>query len=444
MARTPLPEMTRTIPITKSDATLKRLLSLHPKLVDLSLGRVERLLAALGHPENKLPPVVHVTGTNGKGSVLAFLRAMLEAAGLAVHVYTSPHLVRFHERIRLAGRLIDEDDLDGLLNECEAANNGAPITFFEITTAAAFLAFSRAPADVVLLENGLGGRLDATNVVARPMVTAITPVSFDHQQFLGESLGEIATEKAGIIKPGVPCIVGPQLPDAMDVIVGHTEAKQAPLQEWGINWRAHENEAGDGMVLEHQGARLDLPLPGLAGVHQIANAGHAAVIARALTHVDISDTHIAEGLGNVSWPARLQRLNIGPVIDSLPGEWEVWLDGGHNPDAGEAIARHVHQHWVDTPLYLIAGMINSKQPKGYFRPLADVARSVHCVTIPEEEAAIPAAELAAIAASAGLQAAHAKSAVDAARAIAGAAEGPGRVLICGSLYFAGSILADHE
>lgn len=435
--------MKTTAPISKSDATLKRLLSLHPKLVDLSLGRVERLLAALGHPENQLPPVVHVTGTNGKGSVLAFLRAMLEAAGLSVHVYTSPHLVRFHERIRLAGRLIGEDELDALLNECEMANEGAAITFFEITTAAAFLAFSRTPADVVLLENGLGGRLDATNVVARPMVTGITPVSLDHQQFLGESLGEIATEKAGIIKPGVPCIVGPQLADAMDVIVGHTEAKQAPLQEWGINWRAHANETGDGMVLEHQGTRLDLPLPGLPGAHQIANAGHAAVIARTLTHVDISDVHIAKGLVTVSWPARLQKLSAGPVIDNLPTDWEVWLDGGHNPDAGNVIAQHARRHWTDKPLYLISGMINSKQPKGYFRPLGDVAKSVHCVTIPGEAAAIPATDLAEIAAAAGLPATQAASALDAARAIADGADGTGRVLICGSLYFAGSILVDH-
>ena len=428
---------------SKSDATLKRLLSLHPKLVDLSLGRMERLLAALGSPETKLPPVVHVTGTNGKGSVLAFLRAILEAAGLSVHVYTSPHLVHFHERIRLAGKLIDEDMLDDCLSECEAVNDGAPITFFEITTAAAFCAFSRTPADVVLLENGLGGRLDATNVVARPAATAITPVSMDHQQFLGESLAEIATEKAGIIKQGVPCIVGPQLADAMDVIVGHTEARGAPLQEWGINWRAHENGAGDGMVLEHQGTRLQLPLPALPGTHQIANAGQAAVIARVLEQFDITDSHIAAGLRTVSWPARLQRLHRGPAIEALPDDWEVWLDGGHNPDAGEAIARHAERNWHDRPLYLISGMINSKQPKGYFRPLADVAESVHCVTIPGEDAAIEARKLAAIAKDAGLVSSASDSALDAARAIASRTSVPARVLICGSLYFAGSILADH-
>lgn len=430
---------------SRSDATLKRLLSLHPKLVDLSLGRMERLLAALGHPERQLPPVVHVTGTNGKGSVLAFLRAMLEAAGLRVHVYTSPHLVRFHERIRLAGELVDEDDLDKLLKECETANNGEAITFFEITTAAAFLAFSRVPADVVLLENGLGGRLDATNVVARPAATGITPVSLDHQQFLGNSLAEIATEKAGIIKPGVPCIVGPQLADAMDVIVGHTDAREAPLLEWGVNWRAHENDAGDGMVLEHQGTRLELPLPALPGEHQIANAGHAAVIARTLTMFEITDAHIAAGLHNVSWPGRLQQLHNGPVIDLLPAGWEAWLDGGHNPDAGETIARYIRRFWQDKPVFLISGMINSKQPKGYFSPLADLVESVHCVTIPREEAAIPAAELARIAAAAGLKAAASETLIDAAREIASDAKTEGaRLLICGSLYFAGSVLADHQ
>lgn len=427
-----------------SDATLKRLLSLHPKLVDLSLGRMERILAALGHPEKHLPPVVHVTGTNGKGSVIAFLRAMLEAAGLRVHVYTSPHLVHFHERIRIAGNLIAEDHLSAVLDECETVNDGAEITFFEITTAAAFLAFSRTDADVVLLENGLGGRLDATNVVARPAVTAITPVSMDHQQFLGNSLAEIATEKAGIIKPGVPCIVGPQHPDAMDVIVGHTEARDAPLLEWGVNWRAHANTAGDGMVFEHHGRRLTLPAPALPGGHQIVNAGHAVAIARTLDITDIRDEHIATGLVGVDWPARLQRLKAGPVLDALPGGWEVWLDGGHNPDAGATIARFARENWSDRPLFLIAGMINSKQPDGFFRPLAEVADHAQCVTIPGEDAAIPATDLARFSSEAGLNATTAESPLEAAAGIANRTDGPARVLICGSLYFAGRMLFDHR
>lgn len=428
----------------RSDAALKRLLSLHPKLVDLSLGRMERILAALGHPEKHLPPVVHVTGTNGKGSVLAFLRAMLEAAGLRVHVYTSPHLVHFHERIRLAGELIEEDHLSAVLEECESVNAGQEITYFEITTAAAFLAFSRTPADVVLLENGLGGRLDATNVVSRPAATAITSVSMDHQQFLGNSLGEIATEKAGIIKPGVPCIVGPQHPDAMDVIVGHTEARGAPLLEWGINWRAHTDADGS-MVFEHHGETLSLPMPALPGAHQIVNAGHACAIAASLEFVNVTPRHMAQGLMNVEWPARLQRLKSGPVLDALPPDWEVWLDGGHNPDAGETIARFVKENWADKPLHLISGMINSKQPAGYFKPLANLAADVRCVTIPGEAAAIPAADLAEIAMKAGLDATTADSALDAALSIvSGAGAGPARVLICGSLYFAGSILSDHR
>ena len=425
----------------KTDETLKRLLSLHPKLVDLSLGRVERLLAALGHPERALAPVVHVTGTNGKGSLLAYLRAILEAAGYRVHVYTSPHLVHFHERIRLAGTLIEEAYLDDVLQECEIANAGQPITFFEITTAAAFLAFSRTPADIVLLENGLGGRLDATNVIARPALTGITPVSMDHQQFLGASLAEIATEKAGIIKPGVPCIVGPQSADAMDVIVGHTDAKQAPLLEWGVNWRAYEQ--GDGMVLEHHGETLVLPLPALPGAHQIANAGHAAVMARTLADFRITPAHIAEGFRSVQWPARLQHLKHGPIIEALGEEWDVWLDGGHNPDAGEAIARHVRKAWSDRPLYLITGMINSKQPLGYFQPLSGCVEGVHCITIPNEAAAIPARELATIARKAGLRAKTAKSALAAVKAHVGKNKGPARLLICGSLYFAGHILRDH-
>lgn len=427
----------------KSDATLKRLLSLHPKLVDLSLGRMERILAALGHPEKQLPPVVHVTGTNGKGSVLAFLRAILEAAGLRVHVYTSPHLVHFHERIRLGGELISEEHLTAVLDECEAVNAGEEITYFEITTAAAFLAFSRAPADIVLLENGLGGRLDATNVVARPAATAITPVSMDHQQFLGNSLAEIATEKAGIIKPDVPCIVGPQHPDAMDVIVGHTEARGAPLLEWGVNWRAHVDEAGTGMVFEHHGTSIALPMPALAGAHQIINAGHAAAIAQTLDFVDVREQHLEAGLLKVEWPARLQRLTRGPVLEALPDGWEVWLDGGHNPDAGETIAQHASARWNDRPLYLIAGMINSKHPSGYFRPLAEVAESVRCVTIPGEDAAIPAEELSELATNAGLKSSVAASALAAATEIAAEGSRPARVLICGSLYFAGRILADH-
>lgn len=436
--RTALKAVTR----AKSESTLERLLSLHPKLVDLSLGRMERLLAALGNPERALPPVVHVTGTNGKGSTLAFLRAILEAAGLRVHVYTSPHLVHFHERIRLAGKLIDEAYLQEMLAECEIANDGLPITFFEITTAAAFIAFSRVPADIVLLENGLGGRLDATNVLPKPALTGITPVSLDHQQFLGDTLAKITTEKAGIIKPGVPCVVGPQRPEVMDVIVGHTDAKEAPLIECGVNWRAHE-EAGQ-IILEHHGEQLILPKPALTGAHQIMNAAQAAVMARSLSEFDISTAHIEAGFCAVEWPARMQQLRRGPIIDAVPESWDVWLDGGHNPAAGEIIADHARAVWQDQPLHLVVGMINSKEPEGYFRAFSEIVASVHCVTIPDEAAAIQAADLRDIALSVGLKANVADDALSAVKKIAEDQSKSSRILICGSLYFAGKILKDHQ
>ena len=428
---------------TGSDATLERLLSLHPKLVDLSLGRMQRLLADLGYPERQLAPVVHVTGTNGKGSVVAFLRAILEAAGLKVHVYTSPHLVRFHERIRLAGELIAEERLQALLDECERVNAGQEITFFEITTAAAFLAFARTPADVVLLENGLGGRLDATNVVARPARTAITPVSLDHQQFLGETLGEIATEKAGIIKPGVPCIVGPQPAAAMDVIAGHAEARGAPLLAWGVNWRARQES--DGMVLEFLGEAETLPQPALAGAHQAVNAGHAAALALSLPGAGVGWDHVARGLRDVEWPARLQRLRRGPIVDALPKGWEVWLDGGHNPGAGETIAAFAAERWAGRPLHLLVGMINTKDRAGFLRPLAPLTADARCVTIPDEAAAVSADDLVRAAHDAGIDARAEGDALSAAGAVAAGArpDAPGVLLICGSLYFAGRILAEH-
>ncbi len=425
-----------------SGQTLQRLLTLHPKLVDLSLGRMHRILAALKHPEQRVPPAIHVTGTNGKGSVLAFMRAILEAAGLRVHVYTSPHLVHFHERIRLAGNVIAEDHLQAVLDECEHANGGEEITFFEITTAAAFVAFARTPADVLLLENGLGGRLDATNVIARPALTAITPVSMDHQQFLGNTLAEIATEKAGIIKPHVRCIVGPQHPDAMDVIAAHADAKEAPLSMFGVNWRAHATE--DGMQVEHGGEVLSLPAPALPGVHQIINAGHAVVAVRSLQDFVISPAHIASGLLSVDWPARLQRLRLGPVIDAVPDTWEVWLDGGHNPDAAQVINAYAQSHWSDQPLYLITGMIESKDPAGYFGALKNIA-GVQCITIPDEKAAIGADDLMCYAEVAGFKAEAAESLEAASHAILDAAAGttPARILICGSLYFAGHVLKRH-
>ncbi len=328
-----------------SDDILERLLTLHPKLVDLSLGRIERLLAALDHPERKLPPAVHVTGTNGKGSVLAFVRAMLEDAGYRVHVYISPHLARFHERIRLAGELISEPDLRDVLEHCERANGHLPITFFEITTAAAFVAFARTPADILLLENGLGGRLDATNVIERPLATAITPVSLDHQNFLGDTLAKIAFEKAGIIKRGVPCVLGPQPDEALKVIRARAGELSAPLIETPGGWTSERTP--DGLTVTVGDKVLSLPAPVLAGPHQTANAGQAVALALALQGFELTEKNIAAGLANAQWPARLQRLKSGPVLDAVPADWEVWLDGGHNPSAGDAVSAHARAAWAD-------------------------------------------------------------------------------------------------
>ena len=431
-----------TVTKSGSDAILARLLELHPKLVDLSLGRVERLLASLGNPEQKLPPVVHVTGTNGKGSTLAFLRAICEAAGYRVHAYASPHLVYFHERIRLAGDLITEDHLEEILEECERANAGEDITFFEITTAAALLAFSRTPADIVLLENGLGGRLDATNVVARPTLTGITPISLDHQQFLGDTIDLIAAEKAGIIKPSVMCVTGPQVSDAQDVLVASAERIGAPLISHGTNWSI--DVRSDGFFVHVDDQTIALPQPNLSGGHQFMNAGHAVVMARHLEGFTITNDNLCAGVSQANWPARLQRLTNGPIIDALPDNYEVWLDGGHNPDAGQALAAHAAQAWSDRPLYLISGMINTKDPIGYFSPLSPLVESVQCVAIPNEVASVTAEELAATANTAGHKAMAASSAVDAAETIARSVSEPARILVCGSLYFAGHVLRTHS
>lgn len=426
-----------------SDAVLTRLMALHPKLIDLKLDRVESLLARLGHPERELAPVVHVAGTNGKGSAIAVMRAALEAAGRRVHVYTSPHLVRFHERIRLAGELIPEDDLTALLEECEAANDGAPITFFEITTVAAFLAFQRVPGDVVLLETGLGGRLDATNLIARPRLTVITPVSLDHQQFLGESLAEIAGEKAGILKSGVPCVLARQPPAARDAVLARAAQIGAPVLEQGIDWsvRAARGRlwfaAGDG--------EADFPLPSLVGAHQAENAGTAIAALQNLGDLAPAAADIGRGLAIATWPARLQRLAGGPLVRRLPQGWELWLDGGHNPAAGEMLAGHAADVWADRPLHIVVGMLNSKAAGAFLAPLIGLAESLSTLAIPGEPNSLGADELAGIARAVGAPVATARESVDDAVAeIVGAdPETPARILICGSLYLAGRVLADN-
>lgn len=418
-----------------SDAILRRLLALHPKVIDLSLDRLRRLLDALGNPERRLPPVIHVAGTNGKGSLVAYLRAMHEAAGKTVHVYTSPHLVRFHERIRVAGKLIAEDALSDLLERCEALNEGHNITFFEATTAAAFLAFAETPADVLLLEVGLGGRLDATNVIERPLLTAITPVSLDHQQFLGDTVELIAAEKAGIIKQGVPCIVGPQGAAAAGVIAAEAGKLGAPLVRHGHEWTVAPTPSG--FRWDGPGGALDLPRPALPGRHQIENAGSAVACARTLGTID--DAAIAAGITRVEWPARLQRLTRGPLVEMLSPGAELWLDGGHNPAAGEILAAHFASG-QDRPLHLIAGMLNTKDATGFFRPLQGIATDVQTVAIPEEANSLAPDVLAGFARDAGLTATVAPS-VEA--AMAALPPGPSRVLICGSLYLAGTILSEN-
>ena len=424
----------------RSDVLLERLSHLHPKVIDLSLERIERLLARLGHPERSLPPVIHVAGTNGKGSTVAYLRAIAEAARLRVHAYTSPHLVRFHERIRLAGALIGEEALSALLDECERANGEAPITFFEVTTAAAFLAFARTPADLLLLEVGLGGRLDATNVIAAPALSIITPISIDHVQFLGETLTAIAGEKAGILKPGVSCVVGPQLPEAAAAIETRARAVGAPLLRHGTEW--HVEETDDGFVYRGQARRIELPRPVLPGAHQIANAGMAVAAVDALAgRFAIGDGAIRTGLRTAEWPARLQRLARGPLVELLPRGWELWLDGGHNQAAGEALAE-MARGWRDRPLHLVVGMINTKDVAGFLRPLAPLAASLTALSIPGNPAAVAPEEIAAASRALGLAAGAAPDTAAALTRIA-AEGGAARVLICGSLYLAGTVLADN-
>jgi len=427
-----------------SHAILERLLSLHPKRIDLVLDRICRLLAALGNPQGNLPPVLHVAGTNGKGSVCAFLRTMLEAQGLRVHVYTSPHLVRFHERLRIAGRLIGEDQLADILEECERANAGAPITFFEITTAAALLAFARHPADALVLEVGLGGRYDATNVIDHPRVACIAPVGLDHQEFLGTNLADIAAEKAGIIKRGVPVVVGPQEDLPRDVIARTAEALGAPAFLFGQDFFAHQEQGR--MIYQDEKGLLDLPLPRLVGRHQIDNAAIAIAALRAGGWG--IEPAIERGLRTVDWPARMQRLSRGPLIDLAPKNAEVWLDGGHNPHGAAVVARTIadFEERAEKPLYVICGMLKTKDAKGFLSAFQGLARHVVTIAIPGEEASRGAGELYDFARASGLDASPAEDIEDAmmqasAWSRARPFEGPPRILICGSLHLAGRVLA---
>ncbi|MBM3509573.1 MAG: bifunctional folylpolyglutamate synthase/dihydrofolate synthase [Alphaproteobacteria bacterium] len=432
-----------------TDAILERLTRLHPKSIDLSLGRIERLLAKLGRPDLKLAPVIHVAGTNGKGSVVAYMAAALRAGGYRVQVYTSPHLVRFGERIRLVDGPIDDDRLDRVLTACERANGEDPITFFEITTAAAFVAFTAEAADVVLLEVGLGGRLDATNVVRRPLLTAITPVAIDHKSYLGNTLSKIAFEKAGILKPGVAAVLGRQTAVGEAVIARRARALGTPLVRHRrertrlASWYARSN--GDGIVVRVGDETLALPAPALAGIHQIDNAGQAVACLKTMTGVDLADSAIAEGIAGAAWPARLEPLD--PAGLGLPAGAELWYDGGHNPAAARALAA-TFTAWrqrdpAPRPLHLVVGILSTKDARGFLRPLARIATSITAVPIPGAAAATPAAAVAALARDCGARTRVADG-VAAALAALGARQArtqPPRVLITGSLYLAPTVYA---
>ena len=417
-----------------SDAILARMMALHPKIIDLTLDRVWRLLEALDNPQEALPPVIHVAGTNGKGSTQSMIRAGLEAMGKEVHAYTSPHLARFHERIRLAGELITEDYLTEVLDECYAKNGGTDITYFEITTCAALLAFAHTKADYTLLEVGLGGRLDATNVIT-PALSVITPVSIDHEQFLGNTLTKIASEKAGIIKRGVPVVVGPQQDEALDVIEAKAQSLGAPVLAYGQHW--HVFKERDRLVYQDENGLLDLSLPALLGDHQIQNAGAALAVLR---HLGADEAACEAAMTNAEWPARMQRLKTGPLVDSAP-EAELWLDGGHNAAAGEALGKLLST-FPQRPTHLICGMLNTKDVSGYLRPLAAQAESLIAVSIPGEANTLSAKDTASAATHVGLAAREAES-VQAALASILKAEPTARVLICGSLYLAGNILQEN-
>jgi dihydrofolate synthase/folylpolyglutamate synthase len=434
---------------TRSDVILDRLLALHPKKIDLALDRIRRLLNALGDPQDRLPPVIHVAGTNGKGSACAFSRAMLEAQGLQVHMHTSPHLVRFHERIRLAGELISEEELCDTLIEVERVNDGAPITFFEITAAAMFLAFSRHPADAVVLEVGLGGTYDATNVVRHPAMTVIQPVGLDHLEFLGADLAGIAREKAGIIKKGSPLVVGPQDEVALNEILSRADRLGVAAFVFGQDFAARQEHGR--MVYEDGDGLLDLPLPKLIGRHQIENAGVAIAGLRHARKGWGTDAAIERGLSTVEWPGRLQRLSHGPLIEVAPKGSEVWLDGGHNPHCAAAVSRAIAdlEERGERPLYLICGMLRTKDAEGFLSAFRGLARHVVTVEIPGEPASLGAGALYDMARAAGLDAAPGEDLEDAmlqitARAHMDRGEAPPRILICGSLYLAGKVLSENR
>lgn len=417
--------------MTSIDQIVARLHRLHPVLIDLSLERLQRLLASLGNPERQLPPIIHVAGTNGKGSTCAFLRAIGEAAGMRVHVYTSPHLVRFNERIRIAGELVSDEVLGEALADVERINGEAPITVFEVITAVAFHLFAMAPAELCVLEVGLGGRGDATNVISRPAACAITSVSLDHREMLGESLAAIAREKAGILKRGIPVAVGAQPAAVLEVIQRQAASTGAPLRMRNRDWSIVPLTTGFTYADQHGALRL--PRPSLPGAHQLDNAGIAVAALRA-SNLTVPDAAIAAGLGSAEWPARLQRLH-GRLAALLPASSEVWLDGGHNPGAAQALAEYLRS-WSDRPVHLVVGMKKTKDIADFLAPLMRRATNVWAVAEPHQHAAAP---IEAIIAASDGRAREGPTVAEALHRIAGEHQ-PVRVLICGSLYLAGEVL----
>jgi dihydrofolate synthase / folylpolyglutamate synthase len=435
--------------MTPIDSIVARLHALHPRRIDLSLDRVQRLLVALGHPELKVPPVIHVAGTNGKGSTIAFLRAILEAAGKTVHAYTSPHLVRFNERFRIGaageGKLVSDEELIAAMEECERANEGAPITVFEITTAAGLLLFARHPADVLLMEVGLGGRLDATNVIENPLLTIITRISIDHVDFLGDSLEKIAAEKAGILKRGVPAVTAAQHREALAVMMRQAAKLAVPLKIAGEDWTATEERGR--LVYQDEAGLLDLPAPKLYGRHQFENAGLAIAALRAIRQFSIPPAAFDAGMIKADWPARLHRLAHGHLVELVPAGSELWLDGGHNPDGGRAIAAALAdlEERVSRPLVLIVGMLASKDCEGFLSNFSGLARRVIAVPVPTAEKGLSAEAVADKARTMGLSATsrdNLVAALDAARKLD--LDPPPRILITGSLYLAGEVLRENE
>ena len=428
------------------DRILERLLKLHPKLIDLSLSRLKKLLDSLGNPEENLPPIIHVAGTNGKGSTVATLAAIYKSADYRVHIYTSPHLVRFTERIVVSGSEISKNYLEELLIECEDSNNGESITFFEITTAAAMLAFSRNPADLLLLEVGLGGRFDATNVIETPTLSVITPVSMDHQDFLGNTIDEIAFEKAGILKPSVPAIIGPQTNKALNVIKRRALELGSSAYIFGENWNI--SPANNQLMFKIGSKSSIVPRPNLLGDHQIQNAGCALASVKLLNgQFPVSPQEIDMGLVSINWPARLQKLKEGNLIENLLEDVEIWIDGGHNQDAAKAIASTLRDWRTASPeisIHMVFGALKNRCPQNFLQYFTNVIDTIRAVDIPGETNALSASEIETAALECGLKAYPAKGIGPAITDIISNSSGKRRILICGSLYLAGAVLRENS